>query len=211
MLQTLPPSFQAQAARAGFTPGPALGEELFQAILDHPEGLWIGSCDPDRNLEESLRTENGRIDLYIPEMDVLMADLTPDREREAWVPPESYPLLLMAGRHMDYNANTLMRDPAWNKGVRACTLAMHPDDAERLNLADGASVAVVTEAGRETAVLEITPDARPGHVALPHGFGLIHQGQKHGANVNRLTKNTNRDPIAGTPLHRWVPCRVEPS
>ncbi len=36
-----------------------------------------------------------------------------------------YPLILMAGKHIDKNANTPMRDPAWNEGKRACTLAMH--------------------------------------------------------------------------------------
>ena len=47
--------------------GAGLGEELFQKIIDHPEGLWIGQVDPDRNFEH-LQTEDGRIDLYIPEL-----------------------------------------------------------------------------------------------------------------------------------------------
>jgi hypothetical protein len=42
----------------------------------------------------------------------------------------------------------------------------------------------------------------------PHGFGLVYDGLKHCVNVNRLTKNTNRD-FVGTPMHRYVPCRVE--
>ena len=42
-----------------------------------------------------------------------------------------------------------------------------------------------------------------------HGFGLDYNGMVYGVNVNRLTKNTHRDKIAGTPLHRYVPCRVE--
>ena len=51
-----------------------------------------------------------------------------------------FPLVLMAGRHISMNANTLMRNPAWNEGKRACTLAMHPDDAAALNLTDGQQV-----------------------------------------------------------------------
>ena len=39
-------------------------------------------------------------------------------------------------------------------------------------------------------------------------FGLTVAGGVYGINVNRLTKNTHRDPI-GTPLHRFVPCRIE--
>ena len=55
---------------------------------------------------------------------------------------------------------------------------------------------------------EVTGEARKGQVIIPHGFGLVYDGVKHGANVNRLTKNTNRD-FLGTPMHRYVPCRVE--
>ena len=31
----------------------------------------------------------------------------------------------------------------------------------------------------------------------------------HEINVDLLTKNTDRDPLAGTPHHRYIPCRVE--
>ena len=58
--------------------------------------------------------------------------------------------------------------------------------------------------------LEVTGAVRPGQVMIPHGFGLEYEGEVYGANVNRLTKNTHRDRLAGTPLHRFVPCRVEP-
>jgi anaerobic selenocysteine-containing dehydrogenase len=114
----------------------------------------------------------------------------------------------MAGKHFSMNANTLMRDPAWNEGKRPCTLAMHPEDAESLNLKDSQKVRVTTEAGSEEIELEITETAHKGHVVMPHGFGLIYNGVKYGANVNRLTKNTNRDQF-GTPIHRYVPCRVD--
>ncbi|MGB4206478.1 MAG: molybdopterin dinucleotide binding domain-containing protein, partial [Smithellaceae bacterium] len=94
------------------------------------------------------------------------------------------------------------------EGKRACTLAMHPNDASVLNLKDGQQVRLTTEAGSEEIELEITDTARPGHVVIPHGFGLVYSGVKYGANVNRLTKNTHRDQF-GTPMHRYVPCRVE--
>ena len=106
------------------------------------------------------------------------------------------------------NANTMMRDPAWNEGRRACTVAMNPIDAESFGFADRQMVKVVTEAGEETIEVEVTEDARKGQVIIPHGFGLVYNGVKYGANVNRLTKNTHRDQF-GTPIHRYVPCRVE--
>jgi len=107
------------------------------------------------------------------------------------------------------NANTLMRDPAWNKNRRACTLAMNPEDAGALRLKDAQMVKVATEAGEVEIELEVTDAARAGQVIIPHGFGLEYKGSVYGANVNRLTKNTHRDELAGTPLHRYVPCRVE--
>ena len=116
---------------------------------------------------------------------------------------------VQAGRHWDANANTQMRNPAWNKGKRACTAIMHPGDAKGFGFQDGQMVKITTEAGKETVELEVIHATRPDYIMIPHGFGLVFQGKIHGANVNRLAKNIHRDRVAGTPLHRYVPCRVE--
>ena len=207
MLLAAPKSLYKNAVRAGFTSGPGLGEELFQQILDHPEGIWAGKIDPENNFAE-VKTEDGRIHLFIPELIDELNTVEAAREEAALRLPADFPLILMAGRHTDKNANTLMRDPAWNEGKRACTLAMHPEDAAALNLKDTEQVRVITEAGTEEIELEVTDTAHKGHVVIPHGFGMIYNGVKYGANVNRLTKNTHRDQF-GTPIHRYVPCRVE--
>jgi len=207
MLQTAPKSLYKNAVQAGFKSGLALGEELFQQIIDHPEGIWVGKLDPDNNFAE-VKTEDGKINLHIPELIDELQSIRAEKEEKALSLSAGYPLILMAGKHIDKNANTLMRDPAWNEGKRACTLAMHPNDASVLNLKDGQQVRLTTEAGSEEIELEITDTARPGHVVIPHGFGLVYSGVKYGANVNRLTKNTHRDQF-GTPMHRYVPCRVE--
>lgn len=207
MLQVAPKSFSENAARAGFKPGATLGEEIFQQIIDHPEGIWVGKVDPENKMA-SLKTGDGKICLHIPELLAELKSLDALSEEAALVMDPKFPLILMAGRHTSMNANTLMRDPAWNEGKRACTLAMHPADAAALNLKDGQQVRVTTEAGSEEIELEVTPAAHIGHIVIPHGFGLVYDGRKYGANVNRLTKNTHRDQF-GTPIHRYVPCRVE--
>jgi len=208
LLQTAPPVFRENAARAGFNPGPNMAEEIFQAILDHPEGLWIGKCDPTDNLK-SLKTEDGRVQVHIPELAEWVQSIGPESEAQALRRDEDFPLILMAGRHIDMNANTLMRNPAWNEGRRACTLAMHPVDAGSLSLEDGQTVRVTTEAGAVEVELEVTDTGKEGHVVIPHGFGLDYCGETYGVNVNRLAKNTHRDKLAATPLHRYIPCRVE--
>jgi len=208
LLQAAPPSFREHAARAGFEPGMKMGEDIFQALLDHPEGVWIGKCDPQNNLGR-LQTGDKKINLVISELAGMVRGIDAASEEMALVMDPEYPLVLMAGRHFDHNANTIMRDPAWNGEHEYCTLLMHPSDAQFLGLTDGETVRVTTEAGEESIKLEITDTSRPGHVVIPHGFGLVHQGKTYGANVNRLAKSSHRDPIAATPLHRFVPCRVE--
>ena len=207
MLMTAPQAFGANAARAGFAPGPDQGERVFQAILDHPQGLWIGRVDPAAAWEE-VATASGKLEVYIPELAAEAQALDGPGEARALEPDPALPLVLNAGRHMDYNANTMLRDPAWNQGKRACTVALSPADAAALGLSDGQTVRVATEAGQQVGELEVSDRVRPGMVLIPHGFGLIYDGQVYGLNVNYLTKASHRDPL-GTPLHRYVPCRVE--
>ncbi len=208
MLQTMPKQFRKNAKRAGFEGGATLGEDLFKLALEKPEGFWIGQVDPGDNMA-SVRHEDGRIDVHIPEVAEWVKGIDAETERESLKPDDQYPLILSAGKHSDKVANTLMRNPAWNKGKRDCTLSMNPEDAMELNLVDGQTVKITTEAGEETVELEVTDMARKGQVLMPHGFGLNYDGQTYGGNVNRLTKNTHRDRLAATPLHRFVPCRVE--
>jgi anaerobic selenocysteine-containing dehydrogenase len=201
------PAKQKEAAEVGFDTGPDQGLALYEALLDHPEGVLVGVQDIGKNLGR-VATEDKKIRLHTPEVEEWIPQITPGEEEKRLQADAEFPLLLMAGRHMDMNANTGMRDPAWNQGRRPCTLAMHPVDAEKFGFADGQMVKVITEAGEETIEVEVTEDARRGQVIIPHGFGLVYDGVKYGANVNRLTKNTNRD-FVGTPMHRYVPCRVE--
>ena len=207
LLMTAPKMFQENAARAGFESGIDQGDRIFQALLDTPQGLWVGRADAD-NPMGSIRTPSGKIEIHIPELAAQAEALNAESEAEDLRLPDEFPFILSAGRHMKFNANTLMRNPAWNKDRRACTVAVNPADADALGLTDGQQVRVTTEAGSDVGELQVSESVRPGCVLIPHGFGLIYEGRTYGINVNRLTKNTHRDPI-GTPLHRFVPCRVE--
>ena len=201
------PAKQEEAARVGFDTGPDQGLALYQAIIDHPEGVLVGVQDIGKNLGR-LATKDGRIRLHTAEAEDWIKEISPNEEEKRLKADAEFPLILMAGRHMDMNSNTAMRDPAWNEGRRSCTLAMHPADSEKFGFSDGQMVKITTEAGEETIEVEVTEDARKGQVIIPHGFGLVYNGVKFGANVNRLAKNTNRDQF-GTPMHRYIQCKVE--
>lgn len=185
----------------------AHAELLFESVLTNRSGLWIGKVGPD-NMDE-LQTKDRKIHLYIEEMETWIKEITPEAEAWALKPTPDFPLILNAGRHTPQNANTLMRNPDWNRGRRTCTLAMNPADAGQLDIVDGEYVRVTTEAASEMVELEITDEVRAGQVLIPHGFGLKYAGKVHGIGVNRLTRNTHRDRLAATPIHRYVPCRVE--
>ena len=194
-------------ARAGQVPSPLAGDELFAKLLDHPEGLMIAKVDEGANLGR-VRTPDKKIHLYIEEMEGWMAEITPEKERAA-LENRALPFVLAAGRHFPHTANSIMRDPAWNDHKRVCTLLVAKEDADALGIKDGEAVWVTTEASRTKVPAEVSDIPSRKAVVLPHGFGLNYEGKEQGVNVNLLTKNTHRDRIAGTPLHRYVPCRVE--
>jgi anaerobic selenocysteine-containing dehydrogenase len=192
--------------RAGYQEGPAIGEEIFKKILRQPGGVQIGVVDAENNLAH-LETPDRKIHIYFPEMESWIKDVQPEAEKARLVNQE-YPMILMSGNHMEMVANTNMRDPAWNEGRRACTMRIHPADAAELGIKEGEAAVIETEAGSDKVEAEITDSSHRGQVVIPHGFGLVHMEKVYGVNTNQLTSARNRDRIAATPLHRYIPCRV---
>jgi anaerobic selenocysteine-containing dehydrogenase len=208
LIWSAPARLKEAMARAGYPAGEEQTDTVYSSIMGHPEGMWLGRLDPEKNLE-FIATEDSRIHLHVPELATWLADVTPETEKKAMAPDAAFPLILMAGWHYDYNANTMMRDPAWNQGRTTGCLAVHQQDAAGLDLTDGEMVRLATRAGEVTVAVQISKLTRPGMVLLPQGFGLDFEGKSVGVNVNRLTRADHRDRIAGTPHHRRVPCRLE--
>jgi len=162
--------------------------------------------DTENNLS-LLKTPDKKIHIHFPGMESWVKEITPGAE-ETQLVNESYPMVLMAGNHMEMVANTIMRDPGWNQGKRPCTLRIHPGDAEELGIHDKDLALIETEAGSAKIEAEVTDSSYRGQVVVPHGFGLVHGGEAHGVNVNQLAPAKHRDRLAATPLHRYIPCRV---
>jgi anaerobic selenocysteine-containing dehydrogenase len=207
LLMMYPQHAGEAVARAGYEMSPLVGEELFKRLLDHPEGTVIAKMPGQDNLK-SLRTPDGKIHLHIEEMESWMGEIEPAREAQS-LKNGPYPFVLLAGRHFPYTANTIMKDPDWNSRKSVCTLLMSEDDAVALGIRKGSKVRLITEASQVEVPVEISPIPPRGTVVLPHGFGLVYGGEAYGVNVNQLTKNTHRDRLTASPLHRYVPCRIE--
>ena len=206
LLARFPLMHPDDVARAGYKPGPFTGEEIFGKILETPGGVKIGIVDTEKGLS-ALKTPDKKVLIHFPEMESWMKEVSPASEEAALV-NKDYPMILMAGNHMEMVANSIMRDPAWNEGRRYSTMRVHPEDAHKLGIADKDLAVIETEAGSAMVEAEVTESSHKGQVVIPHGFGLIHGGHAHGVNVNRLAPAKHRDRFAGTPLHRYIPCRV---
>jgi anaerobic selenocysteine-containing dehydrogenase len=129
-------------------------------------------------------------------------------------PPPAYPLVLSAGQRRLQNANQILRDPAFRQRDPDGALTVHPDDLAALGAADGQWLRVVSPRGALRVRARADDTMRPGHVALPHGYGQAHPdalGQRvvQGPRVNLLTDSAWCDPVAGTPYHKHVPVRLE--
>jgi anaerobic selenocysteine-containing dehydrogenase len=206
LLARFPMMHQEDVARAGYKVSPLTGEEIFRKILNTPGGVKIGVVDSENNLS-ALKTPDRKIHIYFPEMESWLREVTSETEETNLV-NKDYPMVLIAGNHMEMVANTIMRDPAWNEGRRPCTLRIHPKDAKELGIDDGDCALIETEAGSVRIEAEVTENSFQGQVVIPHGFGLVHGGEVYGVNVNQLAPAKHRDRLAATPLHRFIPCRV---
>jgi anaerobic selenocysteine-containing dehydrogenase len=206
LLTRFPMMHPDEVIRAGYPMGPMTGEEMFRKILNTPGGVKIGMVDAGNNLS-LLKTPDKKIHIHLPEMESWVKEVTPGAE-EVQLVNKNYPMVLMAGNHMEMVANTIMRDPVWNEGKRPCTLRIHPKDAEELGIHDKDLAMIETEAGAARIEAEVTDSSYRGQVVIPHGFGLVHGGEAHGVNVNQLAPARHRDRLAATPFHRNIPCRV---
>lgn len=200
----------ASLRRAGFAgEGPALGEELFDAMLSRRSGFTF-TIDPFEETWSRLDTADKKVQLVIPdllaELDGLASE--PDGPRDP-----AFPFVLSAGERRSSTANTIFRDPAWRKKDRDGALRLSPDDAARLGITDGGRARVTTRRASVLATVEISDTLQPGHASLPNGLGLEYPGEGgaavHGVAPNELTASEDRDWLAGTPWHKHVAARIE--
>ena len=180
------------------------------ALLAAPHGIDLGPLEP--RLPEVLRTPAGMVDLA-PEP--LVADVA--RLRAALDQGGGAPLVLIGRRQLRSNNSWMHNVGVLVKGRPRCTLLVHPDDADRLGLVDGAPAEVASRAGAVTIAVEVTDAIRPGVVSIPHGWGhdlpgvrLGVAGRHAGVNSNVLAEEDRFDPLSGTAVLNGIPVTVRP-
>lgn len=201
-------AFKVGATAMGYPDGDDLSftEAVFEDIKNHPEGLILARfhCDNFR----MLKTEDKRLNLRIEELDEQMKNATIENEISRLAPDPDFPMYLHSGLHHETVINTILRNPAWNKGRDADNMFINAQDANRLGLSDGDRVRITTRASSAELRVEISPHAAENFVYIRQGRGLIYDGVKYGVNVNELVASNDCDEMY-TPMHRRIPCRVE--
>jgi anaerobic selenocysteine-containing dehydrogenase len=178
-------------------------------LLEHPHGIDFGALEP--RLPEVLRTPSGKVELA---PDVLVADV--DRLRATLDRPRDG-LVLVGRRDLRSNNSWMHNVDVLVKGKPRCTLQIHPDDATRLDLVDGADAHVASRTGDVVVPVEITDDIRPGVVSIPHGWGHAVDGvemavaRAHaGVNSNLVADEELFDPVSGNAVLNGIPVTVVP-
>ncbi len=191
--------------------GVMLGENLFEAFLSSRSGVVFSVNDYEETWN-FIKHADGLIHLEIPEMLAAVRALDPAEPRAS----TDYPFILVAGERRSYNANTIYRDPGWRKTDRDGAIKLHPEDAAAAGLRNGAWARCESKRGAVTVRVEVTDSVPRGQATLPHGYGMRHpdpggKRRRTGAHINELTSAEDRDPIAGTPYHKFVPVRITPA
>jgi anaerobic selenocysteine-containing dehydrogenase len=175
-----------------------------------PHGIDLGPLEP--RLPDALRTPSGRIELAPAP---IVADV--DRLRAALARPRNGGLVLVGRRQLRSNNSWMHNLELLVSGPERCTLQVHPDDAARLGLEDGAAARVHNRAGELEAPVEVTDKVMTGVVSLPHGWGhdaagarLAVAGAHAGVNANLLADEALVDALSGNAVLNGIPVAVAP-
>jgi formate dehydrogenase len=180
-------------------------------LREHPHGVRLGDvrtgvlgeklCTPDKRIR--LRSDD-----IAREAVRLLAEGAPTTGE--------FPLQLIGRRDLRSNNSWLRNVPKLMRGDRDRRLRMHPDDAERLGVADGEVVRVRSRVGAVESEVRVTDELMPGVVSLPHGWSDGVETHRRvvaelgrGPNANELIDQRAIEPLAGMAWLNGFPVAVE--
>jgi len=178
-------------------------------VQAEPHGIDKGPLAP--RLPAALQTPNRRIELTPAWISADLPRLQRRLQRRA------DDLLLVSRRHLRSNNSWMHNVEKLVRGRDRCTLLIHPDDAHRFGVTDGAPARVSSEAGSIVVPAEVSDEMMPGVVSLPHGWGhdldgvqLSVAARHAGVNNNLLAPGTLVDVPSGNAIVNGIPVQVGP-
>jgi anaerobic selenocysteine-containing dehydrogenase len=193
----------------GADPGGLTLEKLEQS----PHGVDLGPMRP--RIPDVLRTPSGKVELApeeivgdVPRLAALLNGATGNGSANGNA------MVLIGRRQLRSNNSWMHNLPALVKGKDRCTVWVHPDDAERLGLADGGRARVSSAVGALEAPVEITDEIMPGVVSIPHGWGhdapgvQLRVAAEHAGVNSNLLAPTEVDPLSGNAVLNGIPVEL---
>jgi anaerobic selenocysteine-containing dehydrogenase len=191
--------------------GARLGGLSLELLEAFPHGIDFGPLEP--RLPDALATESGKIELA-------PAQLVDDLARlERALAVTAAGGMVLVGRRQLRTANSWTQNvQVLVRGKDSCVAQLHPDDAGRIGLLDGATATICSAAGSIDVPVEVTDVVMPGVVCVPYGWGHGLPGTRQrvatghaGVNVNILTDASIVDPISGNAVLNGIPVTVVPA
>lgn len=195
----------------------ATGSGSFSGLLGHRHGLRRADDRAGDFLGGRCVADDGRIDLaparLIGQTGALEQAFARERERGDG-------LRLITRRSVTtHNSWTHNFEDFVSGGRDTNHLYMHPEDAARVGLAEGAYADVTSATATVRVPVALLDDLMPGTVALPHGWGHQHAkglrvaSRTRGVNVNLLAADgtASVDPVSGMSQLTGIPVEVQPA
>jgi anaerobic selenocysteine-containing dehydrogenase len=202
--------FQIRTGPWGDAYGAEPGGLTLAALKREPNGVDRGPLAP--RLDAVLRTPSGQLELAPPYVVADVPRLAARLERRA------SGLVLVSRRHVRSNNSWMHNVPSLVSGRERCTLLIHPGDAARAGLADGAKAVIRSKVGQVVAPVEVSDEMMPGVVSLPHGWGHDKPGarlavaSRHaGVCNNVLAPGELVDVPSGNAVVNGIPVEVAPA
>ncbi len=153
----------------------------------------------DRRIHLDAPTLLGAVDAYAPTLAAPPADA-----------------LLLIGRREVRTCNSWLHNvPAMTAGRERCVLYVHPQDAARAGLADGALAVLESRVHRGAVRVQLSDEMRPGVVSLPHGWGHAEvapwqqvAAKTPGVSANDWTDDQVVESVVGQSVLNGVPVRL---
>ena len=202
--------FQIRTGPWGDAYGAKPGGLTLAALKAEPNGVDMGPLAP--RLDEVLATPSRKVELAPDYVVADMARLAARLERR------DAGLVLVSRRHLRSNNSWMHNVPSLMTGRDRCTLLIHPEDAARVGVADGAQALVRSKAGQLVAPIEVSDEMMRGVVCLPHGFGhdkadakLAVASRHAGVCNNLLAPGELVDVPSGNAIVHGIPVEVAPA
>ncbi|HSS01952.1 MAG TPA: molybdopterin-dependent oxidoreductase [Kofleriaceae bacterium] len=163
-----------------------------------PHGIDLGPLEP--RFPARLGTDDRTVHLAPAPY---LADIARLEKRHSAPPGNG--LVLIGRRDLRSNNSWMHNSQRLVKGPPRCTLLIHPDDAARRGITDGALAKISTASGSIELPAEVTDAMMRGVVSVPHGWGHTRSGIKlqvatatPGESVNDIVDPAVIDELSGT-------------